>query len=471
MIKVKSAKFKNYGRLSELQCQFYDGVTRLVGMNGSGKSTIIDSVIACVSGIALKKGGIIGERYRYIGKNSKSSDIEYEFVDESRGATFFIKNHITKATNQITIRSEDNQQIGEEWLKSFLNISLMSATSFCSLTGVEQAEMLGIDVSSFDNELNNIKENITELNYKIKAIGDIPEVKEVDIVDVESLLEEEKKIELTLNELYKKNRDENNRRREEHIKLEKDLESNILKWHDECHKRVEAINNCKNAVKTLESHGLDSKQHPSLICFIASLPEPEPEPDTVLPDLVLIDPELPDDTELKEIRKRLSEASFINAEHGKFLDYLKKVEDKKDLEQELLLLKERKKECIESRNNYLSSHDYGFKGLSVDEAGNLQLSVRGEDPRPLKPPYFSRGELELIVSKLHIAINPEFRVRFIDDFEAIDEENQDKILKSLIESDFQVIVAEVGKTSDKENSIVIKEGAIHCEEDERPEIL
>lgn len=468
-IKVLSAKFKNYGRLTELKCRFFDGVTRLVGMNGSGKSTILDGLISCIKGIAKNKGGIVGDRYRFIGSSGKSADIEYEFIDENTAQTFFIKNHITSASNKITIRCTDDTPIGEEWLKSFLNISLMSATAFSQLSGKEQAELLGIDVSSFDNELQELKKQATGINATIKAFGDIKEVESVEKIDIKQLQEDEKRIESELNQQYIKNRDENNKRREEHRKLETNVKEIIKKWHDETHNRVEKKCFVEDALKRLRDSGYVGNEVQQ---FIDTLPEPDPEPHTILPELILVEPEMPDSTELHKIRNQINEAWENNAKYQEYKQYLEQIKAMDNLVKSLNKNKEAQKQCIEERNNYLSSHDYGFKGLSVDENGELVLSVRGEDSRPLKQPYFSRGEMELIVAKLHIAMNPEFKVRFIDDFEAIDDENQEKILSSLLESGFQVIVAEVGKQSDKENCIVITEGKIQNDEtDERPEIL
>lgn len=468
-IKVKSAKFKNYGRISELECQFYDGVTRLVGLNGSCKTTILDGVVACIKGIALKKGGIIADRYRYIGQHGKSADIEYEFIDEKTAVTFFIKNHITKQGNNITIRSDDDQQLSESWLNSFLNVSLMSATSFSLLTGKEQAEMLGIDVSTFDNELSDLKKKATEINAHIRAFGDLEPVEPVEKIDVKALQQQETEIEASLNHQYILNRNENEERRKLHRNIEKEIEEKIALWHDECEMRINNITLAESAQSRLSELGYSGNEVKE---FIKTLPEPEPEPNYQLPELILIDPEMPDNSELKTIREKINSSWENNAKYQEYHEYLKASEARKNLKKALEKNKQEQKDCIAARNEYLSSHDYGFKGLSVDDTGSLVLSVRGEDARPLKQPYFSRGEMELIMCQLHIAMNPEFRVRFIDDFEAIDEPNQKKILTSLIKNEFQVVIAEVGQKATKENTIVISEGKIEDDtNDIRPEML
>ena len=96
--------------------------------------------------------------------------------------------------------------------------------------------------------------------------------------------------------------------------------------------------------------------------------------------------------------------------------------------------------------------------LFLNEKGNLTLND-GNTPRPIKEPYFSRAQLELIVARLHASINPELKVRWIDDFNLLDDTNQQKIIDELLESGFQVITAEVGKNKDEseENVILIKD--------------
>lgn len=468
-IKVLSAKLKNYGPISELKCNFFDGVTTFVGLNGSGKSKILESIVACVKGIAKTRGGIVGDRYRFIGSIGKSSDVEFEFIDEKSGNRFFIKNHITKASNSITIRSDDNTPIGEEWLRCFLNVSLMSATSFSLLSGKEQAELLGIDVSSFDNELKQLKTKATEINATIKAFGKIEEIEPVEKINVSLLNELEKEIEKKLNEQYIKNKTENDSRREEHKRLEKEAEEIIKQWHDETHKRVELKFFLEDALKRLKDHGYTGNE---VNAFISTFPEPEPEPHVIVPVLELIEPEMPDNSELSAVRQQINDAWENNAKYQEYKAYLEQVNARDNLVNQLNSNKEKQKECIEARNTYLASHDYGFKGLSVDENGELVLSVRGEEPRPLKQPHFSKGEMELIMAQLHIAMNPEFKVRFIDDFECITEPNDEKILNMLLDAGFQVIVAEARKPGKRDNEIVIKESKIDTQEtDERPEML
>jgi hypothetical protein len=180
---------------------------------------------------------------------------------------------------------------------------------------------------------------------------------------------------------------------------------------------------------------------------------------------------MPSDLELRDIRKQIKDAWETNALYQEYLAYTKLVAEKAALKKKLEENFDARVECIAARNEYLASHDFGFKGLSVDLDGNLVLSVREDNPRPLKQPYFSKGEMEMIMARLHIAMNPEFRVRFIDDFECITEPNDEKILKMLLDNGFQVVVAEARKPGKRNNEIVIKECKIDKGEDEREALL
>ena len=91
--------------------------------------------------------------------------------------------------------------------------------------------------------------------------------------------------------------------------------------------------------------------------------------------------------------------------------------------------------------------------------------------RPVKEPHFSRGELELIVAKLYTSMNPTLKTRFIDDFETLDDESQTKLLDTLLAQGFQVITAEVRKTNNKDNTLLLRECKVVTEKSQKKEKL
>lgn len=463
-MKINRARFRNFAKFEDFECKFSDGITPLVGLNGAGKTTVgFKGLMACINGISERGGkGLIGERFRFIGKNGKSADVSYEFIDESNNGTFTINNHITEGSNKITIKCDGELQADETFLKDFLNTALMSAKNFCSLSGREQAIALGIDTSTFDKEIENHKSEFTILNRELKSFGELVQPEKVERIKIADLLFKKEEIRCDLNAKYLENKKANITLRTQYEKEKEAERQSIEAFNKEQVSKALVINEARDLLSRLKAFGYSSDDVDN---WIYTLPLPQcqiTESNLEEPNYI---EELPDDSELIAIDKLISEASEINHKAEVYDQYISKLSEKQAKQNEIEQNKEKQAESIEARNRYISSFDFGFAGLNTDENGCLLLNGR-----PITESYFSRGELELIVAKLHASINPSFKVRFIDELNTIDEVNQEKILSSLLEAGFQVITAEVGKSSNKENCIVLSECKIASQE-ETKEIL
>lgn len=465
-IKLLTAKLKNFCKFDDFVCEFDGKITRLVGLNGSGKTTVgLKGLIACLKGISEKssEGQLVGNRFRFIGKNGKSADLEYQFIDERTGGKFTIKNHMTESTNKITFKSDSGETIDDSWLKNFLNISLMSAKNFCSMSGRDQALALGIDASSFDAELKKLKEEYTYLNRELKAFGEIPEVQQVEAVSIEDLRAKKAAISADLNEQYKRNKKHNADLREKHAADEKKIREETAKSNKSKADLTVKRNDISDHIAAIKRHGYAGHD---LDTWFSTIPVPEAQAEAlVIPEPAYID-ELPSDAALQDINNAILDAQGINAKAAAYQEYVKRKAAKEAKQNEIKKNETDQAASKEARNKYIASHDFGFAGLSTDETGCLLLN-----DRPLSDAYFSKGELEIIVAKLHASINPIFKTRFIDDFDLIDDKNQEKILNELFEAGFQVITAEVGEEANKENCLVLRECKILTGEEERPTLL
>lgn len=466
-MKLFGAKFRNFAKFEDFECEFKDQVTRLVGINGSGKSTVgLKGLIACINGIAESgKGKLMGDRFKFIGKAGKSADIEYEFVDESTSAHFWIKNHVTEGANKITFRGEKEVPVNEKWLREFLNVSLMSAKNFCSLSGRDQALALGIDASSFDQELAKHKEEFTGLNRDLKAFGELVEPEKIARVDVAALAKKQAEIKGKLNGLYIENRKANAAAKAAHDQALKGAEKKQNEWNEKQEELSARIMICNSSLGTLRHAGYEGEE---VSLFIDSLPLPKldfNDPALSTPKLVLIE-EIPDDSELREVESEILAASDTNSKAEKYDTYLQRVSARDAKIKEIEANKVKQADCIAARNKYISSFEFPFTGLATNDKGELLLNER-----PINDSYYSKGELEIIVAKLHTSTNPVFKCRFIDDFDLIDEDNQEKIIKELLEAGFQIITAEVAKSSNKENSIVLRECKIVTNEEQKPSLI
>ena len=466
-MKIDSMKLRNFGPVENLECVFDGQITRFIGVNGSGKTTILKAFIACINGISEKqsKGELLGERFRFIGKAGASADTVFTFLDDRDGSKFTIKNHITKSTNDITIKKDSGEDADFEWLKTFFNAALFSAKNFCALNGREQARALGIDTSSFDAELKALKTDATGLNRDLKAFGELVAPEKVERVDLTALKARKEEIRTELNNLYLANRKHNAKLR---AKFEADHKKNVEAakvFNDAQNVNESTLNQCQEALAVLKNFGYAGNEVEKWVC---SLPPPQPlveEVHTPEPEYV---EERPNDLPILTIEKQIDDAQDLNKKADTYDAYLDRVKAKETKQAEIDENQEKQKSSIEARNAYMAGQDFGFKGLTTNEEGELIL-----DSRPLNETYFSKGECELIVAKLHASRNPIFKVRFIDDFDNIDDENQEKILSELAKVGFQIITCEVARKDKtvKDNTIVLRDCKIETEKDERKSLI
>lgn len=459
-MKLKKLTLNNFAKFTNIAVEFDNKVTRLIGFNGAGKTTLgCTAIWACLKGISEKisSGGIIGERFRFIGNNGRSSDIELQLFDESTNETITCKNHITKDSNKITFTSENGRQLTNDWLNGLFNHVFMSAKSFCQLSSKDQALKLGIDVSKFDAEIKLLKQDYTILNREYKAFGDLVEPENVKPVDIEMLKLKKQIIKEKFDEQYLANVMHNRKLR---AKYDADLKAERKKNQEFNTKQADLQierNEISGCMYKLRKYGYDGEE---LTTWFASLPIPKQQIlDTTTPEPQYVD-EMPDDSKLRAIDDIILNANAVNQKASVYAEYLKAKAKKEEKEKALTDNKTAQAAKEKEKLDYITSFKFGFTGLSVDEDGGLLLNGK-----PIKDPYFSKGELEVIVAKIALNLNPEWKTRFIDDFELLDEPNQEKILNDLLSAGFQVITAEIGEKATREGSIVLKDCKVVDNED------
>lgn len=411
-MKIKTLKLRNFAQFEDFECEFDGQITRLVGVNGSGKTTVgLTAIQVGLRGIAEKSkdGQLIGERFRFIGPKKASADVIVTLIDETCSAEIVVRNHLTKQGNAITFTAPKGYPIDAGWLNNLLSVAFLSAKNFAQRSGKEQALLLGIDVSEFDARLSAKKDEYTDLNRGFRALGEIEDCAPVERVSLAGLIAE------------KDRADTFNREQEEAARTLSVARSKLSELEDEETHLLEAL----EAVRARQLKGRE---------YLASLPSAKERIDTA------------------PLVERIANAEQTNRQAERYEAITKRKAEKDALAKELEANKEQQESIQEERLSYIKSFEFGFDGLTVDEDGGLLLN-----DRPIRDTYFSKGELEVIVAKLHAAQNPELKTRFIDDFELLDEENQTTLIDHLLEKGFQVITAEVGKVSEKPNSILLRE--------------
>lgn len=465
-IKLVKTGLRNFAGFKGLEVEYNGDVSYICGDNGSGKSTLtITALQALFKGIGENDtgGNIIGSRFKFIGQYDKSADISQRFHDEKLDRFFSFSRHLTANTNgELKIKPEDDLPIPPEWLSDFLNISLMSSKHFCSLTSKKQAIVLGIDTSSFDNRIAELKEEATIINRELKKFGEIVAVEKVEKVNIEALQEKKKKVSTELNALYLKNKAHNADLKKKWEAEENAHDDEVSKIRNENTSKVQAIFECKKARDTLIVYGYNGNE---VLDFVDTLPQPILTKEFDKPEPKYIE-EMPDRAPIDAIDAEISAAYETNSKAQKFEEYLKKLDEKDGKDADLLENSNKQDVEIKARIDYIKQFNFGFAGLSTNDKGELEF-----DNRPLREPSFSTGQLIMIVAKLMRSRNPIFKTVFLDSFSELDPKNGQKILKELTDEGFSVIVSIPNeKPINGEHCIVLRECKL-LNEDEGEKLL
>lgn len=425
-VKIKGVTLKNFAKFNNLTIEFDDQVTKLIGMNGDGKTTIFKAIQVAFKGLASKgkDGQLIGDRFRFIGSNGASSDIVVRLIDERLGPDeIIVRRHLTKDTSTMDFTAPKGYDIDANWLKGLLSVAFMSAKNFGQLSGQEQALVLGINTREFDIELAELKKKYTEINTRLRAFGEIESLEKVERVDGYALVQERDKID-EFNRLQKEravlrnNADESiNYAKEKIEKLKKELE--------EQEANIRVYNKTKNGI-----------------------PEPEKLKST------------------DEINEKLKNVDETNKKAMAYDENKRKKEARDKVKEELDNNKAKQKEVSGERLDYIKGFDFGFKGLSVGDDGSLLLNGN-----PINHTYLSNGELETIVAKFRKYTNPDLKVIFIDDFDLLDERRGPALVDELLTEGYQIIVALVGDKKKGQNSVVLRDCGLVTDEQEKESLL
>jgi recombinational DNA repair ATPase RecF len=420
-MKIKKLKLENFAKFTNFEIEFDGKITNLIGINGSGKTTIgLTAIWACLKGISENSGKeqLIGERYRFIGDNKKTADIELTLFDEEKNVEIKIKNHISKDANKITFDAPITYEIDNTWLNNLFSVAFLSAKNFTQQSPKEQALLLGIDTSKFDVQLKNLKQDYTYINRKIRNAGEIKSIEKVEKISINELLQE------------KDNIDKFNKIQQQTLEKQNHVTDCLNKVQNQIRYLRDEYNfTAKPDLQKIFNDLLDIKQK---ICMDL---KPLPEKDTTY------------------ILNKINNVEKINQQAMLYDMYLQKKAEYDANYKELENNKINQQEVIQEKIEFIKSFNFGFEKLSVNDDGELLL-----DEKPIQDPYFSKGELEIIVAKLYIHKNPNLKVRFIDDFELLDEKNQENLIKTLLDNGFQIITAQIrdaGKS--KDNTIFLRE--------------
>jgi DNA repair ATPase RecN len=461
-MKVKSISLRNFAKFTQLTVDFDPDLTYLIGKNGAGKSSIgINALIAALQGVAQQGSGgnqpLIGERFRFIGTNGTSADVDLVLFDEKHKAEIKINRHITKSAASLNIEAPADYpaELNQEWLNNLFNVFLIAPKKFLELSSKEQAEALGIDTSEFDAKLKKLKEDFTFHNRILKGFGQLEYMEKVEKVDITALQDLKRAIREKHNTLLEEKKKANNELKTAYLKEYEQWREADLSLSREKERIEWSMKQCGDCLDILKEEGyegqevdkfLESKSFALTTILVKreELQAPkEPEYDTEGIDL----------SELDEIEAQISAAYDTNARADKYLEYEKALQAKNNVVKQIDKNKDSQKAVEQEKIDYIKKFKFPFRNLSIGEEGELLMNGK-----PLKEQYFSTGELLKVIPILMTFKNPEFKYVFLQDFVLMDEDKQKETIDYLTKQGFQLVIEVVGKTkAEGVKSILLKE--------------
>ncbi len=261
MMILTKLSLKNFKKYKNFEIDFYDGLTGIIGKNGSGKSTIFEAILFALYGELKSKGS--KELVKNVRANSKDElivllefefdNLDYKVVREFRG----------KNLNAIAKLYKNNELIvngAKDVTRYIINMTKMTKDAFLNTLFASQKELTSL--SSLDNEHRKkmirkllglekidqiekfLKESISDLNKEIKSFSSF-------LLNIEQVDEYETHIK-SYQESLKILKEKINLREEQKQKLideEKSIKEQLIRFE----KIKEQKNDYQNKIKLYES--------------------------------------------------------------------------------------------------------------------------------------------------------------------------------------------------------------------------
>lgn len=206
-MKFKSLTLKNYRKYQKAEFRFQDGITAIIGKNGTGKSTIFEAILFALFGPIAIRGDKKVVRNRLNPTEKTEAILEFEIFGDT-----YVAHRIVKGKNDTIASSllkegkevaKNNKAVNDEIKKIFgidyksFEISIFAKQGeISSLSSMENSERRSVipklvRIDDIDKAVKSIKEDKKELSIQLEAWGksmDDPKVLKEEIASTQSKL-------------------------------------------------------------------------------------------------------------------------------------------------------------------------------------------------------------------------------------------------------------------------------------------
>lgn len=459
---ILGANATNFKGYTHINVSFDPKLTYLIGPNGAGKSGIgVDLIWWVLQGIAEKSSGgnipLLGERFRFIGKDSAAAIGEVKLFDEQKNTEIRVIRKMLKSGSELSFSTAAvGLKLDQKWLNDLFNVFFIAPKRFLDLSSKEQALTLGIDTKKWDDQIRDLKADVTILNKDITKIEELPVVEEVKAIKLEPLQAQRSELLQNFSALHQRNQAANKATRlaweeekkewelfekhfndeQKNLRLQNERIAQVLEFLVEVGYTGTEVTNFHSSKLAMQLPDIYAENF-----YSAEPTDLQYQPDDYVPgptEKVYIR-ELPDQSAVTDLQQMIIAATEVNIKAAAYDEYVKKLDDKEVLQKTLLDNKKKQADLEEEKLDYIKAFDLPFSKLSIGDEGELLFNGR-----PLKPSHFSTGELIRTIPVLLSSLNPTLKYVFLQDFSLLDEANQKRTISELVGLGFQLVIEHVG---------------------------
>jgi DNA repair exonuclease SbcCD ATPase subunit len=351
--KLAKLALSNFNGSTEVEIRVNDGVTYLVGINGSGKTMLGNAIQYLFEGKTFFNNKY---RRRIITDGHNKMKVVGEFVHNESGKTLKISHSLTEK-GHVTLNIEGGRESGSLGMNNvmeMINMLYLRPFEIVNKTPQEQAKYLGVDTTEYDGIIKDRKADLTGPRAEINII-------KAKLKDYQ--FEPDKAEAVSLSELYGE-RDKINVFNQE----QDERQSAIDTQHRGINQSESKIENLKEELKKEQLYL--QKLHERLESLI------EPEPKQTLDD----------------VNAKIGSADSINKKAAAYNTWIELKEDLKTANKTFATKETEVTKAQEDKIAYIKSCKVA-PSISFDDEGGLLISAFGQKNVYLKEEFFSRGQL------------------------------------------------------------------------------
>jgi len=198
--KVQGITVENFKGLTNIEIELNGEHKTFIGMNGAGKTSIIQAMVMGITGEQIKSNGKKLNKKDYfnlISNGATSSNIDTRLVEIETGKIVVMKRKVNKTSEKLlSITYEDGTPVKHDIFNNLVSQFSIDLGNFFTLSAKQQAQYFGIDTDIYDKAILVAKESVKDANKdkltssnKLKALGNPEPVEKASSVAIMAEIE------------------------------------------------------------------------------------------------------------------------------------------------------------------------------------------------------------------------------------------------------------------------------------------